>query len=103
MTRWLASLGVTHVAMEATGICTMAVFRALVEPGCFEQVLVCSAAHVKNVPGRKTGAVDGQVTPAADGSSTDHLRVACREPRAGSLLLSHPIRPGTPGGLWPRS
>ena len=58
MTRWLASLGVTHVAMEATGIYTMPVLHALMEPGCFEQVLVCNAAHVKNVPGRKTDAVD---------------------------------------------
>jgi transposase len=58
MTRWLISLGVTHVAMEATGIYTMPVFHALMEPGCFEQVLVCNAAHVKNVPGRKTDAVD---------------------------------------------
>lgn len=58
MTRWLASLGVTHVAMEATGIYTMPVFHALMEPAAFEQVLVCNAAHVKNVPGRKTDAVD---------------------------------------------
>jgi transposase len=58
MTRWLASQGVTHVAMEATGACTMPVYHALLEPGVFEQVLVCDAAHVKNVPGRKTGAVD---------------------------------------------
>lgn len=58
MTGWLASLGVTHVAMEATGIYTMPVLHALMEPGCFERVLVCNAAHVKNVPGRKTDAVD---------------------------------------------
>jgi transposase len=58
MTRWLAALGVTHVAMEATGIYTMPVFHALAEPAAFEQVLVCNAAHVKNVPGRKTDAVD---------------------------------------------
>jgi transposase len=58
MTRWLASPGVTHVAMEATGVYTMPVYHALLEPGCFEQVLVCNAAHVKNVPGRKTDAVD---------------------------------------------
>jgi transposase len=32
----------------------MPVYHALLEPGCFEQVLVCNAAHVKNVPGRKT-------------------------------------------------
>lgn len=58
MARWLASLSVTHVAMEATGIYTMPVYHALLEPGWFEQVLVCNAAHVKNVPGRKTDAVD---------------------------------------------
>jgi transposase len=58
MTRWLASLGITHVAMEATGIYTMPVFHALMESAVFEQVLVCNAAHVKNVPGRKTDAVD---------------------------------------------
>jgi transposase len=56
MTRWLASQGVTHVAMEATGIYTMPVYHALLEPGAFEQVLVCNAAHVRNVPGRKTDA-----------------------------------------------
>jgi transposase len=58
MAGWLAAQGVTHVAMEATGACTMPVHHALLEPGCFEQVLVCNAAHVKNVPGRKTDAVD---------------------------------------------
>jgi len=58
MTRWLVSLEVTHVAMEATGIYTMPVYHALLEPAVFEQVLVCNAAHVKNVPGRKTDAVD---------------------------------------------
>ena len=58
MAGWLASLGVTQVAMEATGIYTMPVYHALVETGAFERVLVCNAAHVKNVPGRKTDAVD---------------------------------------------
>ena len=58
MTRWLAGQGVTCVAMEATGIYTMPVYHALLETGSFQQVLVCHAAHVKNVPGRKTDAVD---------------------------------------------
>jgi transposase len=58
MARWLAAPGVTHVAMDATGACTMPVYHALAEPGCWGQVLVCHAAHVKHVPGRKTGAVD---------------------------------------------
>lgn len=58
MAGWLVSLEVTHVAMEATGIYTMPVYHALLEHGSFERVLVCNAAHVKNVPGRKTDAVD---------------------------------------------
>ena len=37
---------------------TMPVYHALMERGGFEQVLVCNAAHVKNVPGRKTDATD---------------------------------------------
>jgi transposase len=56
--RWLDSLGVTHVAMEATGIYSMPVYHALLEHGHFEQVLVCNAGHVKNVPGRKTDYAD---------------------------------------------
>lgn len=57
---WLTSLGVTHVAMEATGIFSMPVFHALIEYGDFEQVIVCNAGHVKNVPGRKTDLADAQ-------------------------------------------
>ena len=56
--RWLTSLGVTHVAMEATGIYSMPVYHALLEHGDFTQVLVCNAGHVKNVPGRKTDLAD---------------------------------------------
>jgi len=52
--RWLTSLGVTHVAMEATGIYSMPGYHALIEHGEFARVLVCNAGHVKNVPGRKT-------------------------------------------------
>jgi len=59
MARWLESLGVTHVAMEATGSYSMPVYHALMESG-FEQVLVCNAGHVKNVPGRKTGLADAE-------------------------------------------
>jgi transposase len=52
--RWLVSLGVTHVAMEATGVYSMPVYYALLEHGDFEKVLICNAGNVKNVPGRKT-------------------------------------------------
>jgi transposase len=58
--RWLTSLGVTHVAMEATGIYSMPVYHALIEHGQFERVLVCNAGHVKNVPGRKTDFADAE-------------------------------------------
>ena len=56
--RWLSGLGVTHVAMEATGIYSMPACHALIEHGDFTQVLVCNAGHVKNVPGRKTDLAD---------------------------------------------
>ena len=58
--RWLVSQGVTHVAMEATGIYSMPVYHALIEHGDFEKVLVCNAGHVKNVPGRKTDMADAE-------------------------------------------
>ena len=58
--RWLTGQGVTHVAMEATGIYSMPVYHALIEHGDFERVLVCNAGHVKNVPGRKTDLSDAE-------------------------------------------
>jgi transposase len=48
--RWLVSLGVTHVAMEATGSYSLPVYYALLEHGDFAKVLICNAGHVKNVP-----------------------------------------------------
>jgi transposase len=49
---WLDESRCTHVAMEATGVYWMPVWKILVQ-GDFELV-VANAAHVKNVPGRKT-------------------------------------------------
>lgn len=49
---WLEEMGCSHVAMEATGVYWQPVWRILSE-GDFELVLA-NAAHVKNVPGRKT-------------------------------------------------
>jgi transposase len=49
---WLEECRCTHVAMEATGVYWMPVFRILGEGG-FELILA-NAAHIKNVPGRKT-------------------------------------------------
>jgi len=50
--RWLEECRCTHVAMEATGVYWMPVLRIL-DAGKFE-LIVANAAHIKNVPGRKT-------------------------------------------------
>jgi transposase len=49
---WLTESGCTHVAMEATGVYWKPVWNILSE-GKFE-LIVANAAHIKNVPGRKT-------------------------------------------------
>ena len=49
---WLTESGCTHVAMEATGVYWKPVWNVLSE-GKFE-LMVANAAHIKNVPGRKT-------------------------------------------------
>jgi transposase len=53
---WLAENGVTHVAMEATGVYWKPVWQVLSD-GDFE-LLLANAAHVKNVPGRKSDVSD---------------------------------------------
>jgi transposase len=53
---WLHAEGVKHVAMEATGVYWRPVWHILAE-GEF-QLTLANAAHVKNVPGRKTDVND---------------------------------------------
>ena len=52
---WLAEHGCTHVAMEATGVYWKPVWHVLEAE--FELVLA-NAAHIRNVPGRKTDVND---------------------------------------------
>jgi hypothetical protein len=52
MAGWLAELGVTDAAMESTGVYWWPVYHALAQAGI--EVCVCNAAHMRNVPGRKT-------------------------------------------------
>lgn len=52
---WLAAQGITHVAMEATGIYWKPIWHIL--EGRFELVLA-NAAHIRNVPGRKSDVND---------------------------------------------
>lgn len=49
---WLAERRCTHVAMEATGVYWLPVWKILSE-GDFT-LIVANAAHIKNVPGRKS-------------------------------------------------
>jgi transposase len=56
LSEWLASLGATHIAMEATGVYWKPVWNILSD-GDFALILA-NAAHVKNVPGRKTDVND---------------------------------------------
>ena len=59
MVAWLVEQGVTHVAMEATGVYWKPVFHALCEAEQIEVMLV-NARHAKNVPGRKTDVKDSE-------------------------------------------
>ena len=56
LSEWLAENGCTHVAMEATGVYWKPVWHIL-DDGDFPLTLA-NAAHVKNVPGRKTDVND---------------------------------------------
>jgi len=55
MADWLASRGVTHVAMESTGVFWKPIYNVL--EGSLE-VLLVNARHIKQVPGRKTDVKD---------------------------------------------
>jgi len=57
MADWLAAEGVTHVAMESTGVYWKPIYNLL--EGRFTMLLV-NARHVKHVPGRKTDVKDCQ-------------------------------------------
>lgn len=54
---WLKERGVTHIAMESTGVYWKPIYNLL--EGDFE-ILVVNAAHIKQVPGRKTDVRDAE-------------------------------------------
>lgn len=54
---WLQNQGITHVAMESTGVYWKPVYYVL--EGYFE-LLVVNARHIKNVPGHKTDKKDSE-------------------------------------------
>jgi transposase len=55
LAEWLGERGCTHVVMEATGVYWKPVWHVL---GDEFELLLANAAHVKNVPGRKTDVND---------------------------------------------
>jgi transposase len=56
LSEWLAAEGGTHIAMEATGVCWKPVWHILSDGDV--ALVLANAAHVKNVPGRKTDVND---------------------------------------------
>ena len=54
---WLLKHGITHVAMESTGVYWKPVYNVL---GEHFNILLVNARHVKNVPGKKTDQKDSQ-------------------------------------------
>ncbi|MBV8398542.1 MAG: IS110 family transposase [Acetobacteraceae bacterium] len=56
LSAWLAELGCTHVAMEATGVYWKPVWHILSDGDI--TLILANAAHVRNVPGRKTDVAD---------------------------------------------
>jgi transposase len=57
MADWLTDEGVTHAAMESTGVYWKPIWNLL--EGIFE-LLLANAEHIKNVPGRKTDVKDSE-------------------------------------------
>jgi len=92
---WLRTCGVTHVAMEATGVYWKPVWNIL--DGQFTEVLLVNAQHIKAVPGRKTDQKTVSGSPIC--SSTDCCAGAsCRRNRHGSSVISLGI-----ASAWRRS
>ena len=56
LSAWLAACGCTHAAMEATGVYWKPVWHVLSDGDL--TLVLANAAHVRNVPGRKTDVAD---------------------------------------------
>lgn len=55
LSQWLSELGITHVAMEATGVYWKPAWNVL---GADFELVLANASHVRNVPGRKSDTND---------------------------------------------
>lgn len=57
LTCWLQNQGVTHIAMESTGVYWKPVYYVLES---FFEIILVNARHIKNVPGHKTDKKDSE-------------------------------------------
>jgi len=55
--KWLEDRGVTHIAMESTGVYWKPVFNILED---YFDITLANAQRIKNVPGRKTDVSDAE-------------------------------------------
>lgn len=55
---WLVSLGVTHVAMESTGVYWKPIYNVFEDH--IRNIWIVNARHIKNVPGHKTDRNDSE-------------------------------------------
>ncbi|TRX57772.1 IS110 family transposase [Fulvivirga sp. M361] len=54
---WLQGYGISHIAMESTGVYWKPVYHILEE---FFEIMLVNARHIKNVPGQKTDKKDSE-------------------------------------------
>jgi transposase len=110
---WLSEAGCTHVAMEATGVYWKPVWHILSDGDI--TLILANAAHVKNVPGRKTDVADsiwiaqllvhGLASPSFVPPRSIRLLPGADPPRPAAHRGTHPHDPaleeGAPGRCAP--
>jgi hypothetical protein len=85
LSEWLAEAKCTHVAMEATGVYWKPVWHILCDED-FELVLA-NAAHIKNVPGRKTDVKDADWVSRFVGARLNPAQLRARSSNAGDAYF----------------
>ena len=86
LSEWLTQNNCPQIAMEATGVYWKPVWHILAD-GEFELVLA-NAAHVKNVPGRKTRREGRRLGSRSAGARSDPGELRPRQPDPGDAYLA---------------
>jgi transposase len=93
LSEWLASEGCTHIVMEATGVCWKPVWHILSDGDV--ALTLANAAHVRNVPGRKTDANDAMAGRSAGAWAGACQLRARRRDTGAARPAAHPQATGT--------